>query len=159
MYKIYIFMQKKLIRILARTAWICKFCTWSRKTILVQVKCWVPPPFRCSVPVRPIVKIFVAEFKRIRFATELSSRNFELGPQNRTGMHVKQPKKTPWNNTYVFSKNNSAKFSRISRLYIFLRNFYSLRSTENSTLKSGPPCATGTQAAARQAVTKSNSKL
>ena len=30
-------MQKKLIRILARTAWICKFCTWSRKTIQVLI--------------------------------------------------------------------------------------------------------------------------
>ena len=60
--------------------------------------------------------------------TVIASRNFELGPQNRTGMHVKQPKKTPWNNTYVFSKSNSAKFSRISQLYVFLRSQNFLQS-------------------------------
>ena len=51
-----------------------------------------------------LFKKIVAEFRRIGFATGLSSRNFELGPQNRTGMHEKQPKETHWNNTYVFSK-------------------------------------------------------
>ena len=33
---------KKLVRILTRTAWICKFCTWSRKTIQVLIAAYRP---------------------------------------------------------------------------------------------------------------------
>ena len=101
-------------------------CTTDYSTGRAQLKCRVSPPFKCSAPVRPIVKIFVTEF---HVPPDLSGRNFELlGPQNRTGMHVKQPKKTHWNNTYVFSKTNSAKFSGISRLYVFIRSQKFLQS-------------------------------
>ena len=41
MYKIYIFVQKKLIRILARTAWICKFVNDPEKRYR-SLSEWVP---------------------------------------------------------------------------------------------------------------------